>query len=68
MKADIIRKTYFVARDKDGNEYPLLNFEGEKEEIKNVEGELVTETEQDFYTDGTPARSWTEITYFKIKK
>lgn len=69
MKANIIRKEYFVARDENGNEYPLLNFNGkdhEKIEHVNVDGELITETEQDFYTDGTPARSYTEVTYFKI--
>ena len=67
---DIVKKIYVVARDKDGNEYPLKNWNGEQycDEVihENIKGELVTETEQDKYDDGTYARSYTETTYFYV--
>ncbi len=74
MKVDIIKKTqtYAIARDSEGNEYPIKGFEVREEcseEIlkEGVEGSLVTEHEPDYYEDGSMARSYTEITYFKNK-
>lgn len=71
IKVDIIKKVHFVAIDQEGNEYPLLKFNNRKDyktadiEHSDVEGELITEIEQDRYEDGSWARSFTEITYFK---
>ena len=59
MKVNIIRKTQFVARDKDGNEWPLWKFNGhpggdQSESIEHVDasGELM--------------RMASPIVYFKI--
>jgi len=44
MKVDIIKKTEFIARDEQGNEYPLENFYNpiyENIEHADVKGKLV---------------------------
>jgi len=61
MVVDIIKKVHFVARSKNGKEYPLFNFNKEKDckfesiEHMDVPGELTTKLKQDF-----------GVTYFKI--
>ena len=44
MKVNIIKKVEFVARDENGEEYPLLNFNGNKFEYiehSSVPGTLI---------------------------
>ena len=68
----IVKRSYTVAVDDDGNTYDLLDY-GEStfdEEIiyENVEVEISTYEEQDKYDDGSYARSYTEYKYFKPNK
>ena len=66
MKCDIIRKTIFFARDKDGKEYTIKNgryYTYEEVEHKDVEGVCSQEEIVD-----VEDRSYTIIPTFEIKK
>ena len=68
---NIVKKIYYVAKDEDGNIYSLKNFDiKDSEEIiqHNVEGNIITEEIQDRYENGEYARSYSEISYFELKK
>ena len=68
----IVKKSFYIAEDEDGNTYSLKNWNipDPVDEIiqSDVKGELITEEKQDRYTDGSYARSYQEIIYFKIIK
>jgi hypothetical protein len=66
MKCDIIRKTIFLARDKDGKEYEIKNDQYHSfEEIEHKDVEGVCSQEEILDVED---RSYTIIPIFEIKK
>lgn len=67
MKVDIISKTIWLARDAQGNTYPIEHADFTPTEhvvLSQVEGTTKTVEEQIQYENGDFARSYLATTYF----
>ena len=65
IKCKIVKRCFIVAIDEDGNTYKVPDVENSEEVIfKSIEGIAKVETKQDRYSDGSYARSESEIRTF----